>query len=82
MRRLLKECKEVKSAFKVMVLIVTILRNMLKNEPLRRAIAGFKIDNIDELNPNTVSVALAKKKAKEFSAREKYVEKEVKLKKG
>jgi len=73
---------KVKSAFRVMVLIVTILRNMLKNEPLRSAKAGFRIDNIDKLSPNIVSVALAKKKAKEFSAREKYVEKKVKLRKG
>ena len=82
MCRLLKENRGEKSAFKVMVLIVTILRNMLKNEPLRRATAGFKIDNIDKLSPNAVLVALAKKKAKEFIECEKYVERKVKLRKG
>jgi hypothetical protein len=55
---------------------------MLKSEPLRRAAAGFKIEDIDKLSPNTVSVALAKKKEKEFIECVKYVEIKVKLRKG
>tara|TARA_B100000768_G_C11248041_1_gene362733 strand:+ start:1096 stop:1347 length:252 start_codon:yes stop_codon:yes gene_type:complete len=80
--RLLKEDRGAKSDLKVIVLIVTTVRNMLKNEPLRKAAVGFKIENIDKLSPSIVSVALAKKKEKEFAECAKYVERNVKLRKG